>query len=682
VNGLSGNKVEEALHNFGLTEKETQIYIFLAKHGAQGGREIASGTKTAKSVVYRKLKSLQRKGFVESSLEYPVRYSAVPFETILDLNIRAKHEEARKMENSKRSLLTDWSKISISEPEYPIEKFAVIEGDSKIFAKIFRMVKETKSQLSTVATVRGLIRADRYGIFEAIYNHPLKSRVKFHIITDLSMSDLRSARFLKRRLKRSIDLRGRNPDLGLRLFPRMIIRDREEALFFITPQGNQTSRQKDETCLWTNCKAMIQAFSAVFEDLWVNSTDIEKKINEIVTGKPAQKIQLLKDPAIAEKIYLETLDSARDEIIIVTSSRGLIELSRKESEFEKWCKKGASVRIMAPITTENLQPTRELLKWSEIRHFPPGYFETTIIDSRHLFQFSNPSSESWNFENTLYTNNIDYIQKTKRILFNIWESTTKPSFRNILSLNGELSTPLESRLNGHYLEKKTSFMQNIQLKVNGIDENNVLSKIEREKKKAEGTVIWSHTVRYFGCRAFAAIRPPERFALPDMIICAFHHEEESAFGSENLIIVNLLHESGERTIYETVAFVQDNPELLAFRKKVFTGSMPESNILTFRKDEVQVQVRGKTMFAGWTRPIPLGSTGYTLPPSCLLFEGYGEAKPGKFINTIPSGRRHEHWYNGFDAFVTFFHPDSKYVGLGTEGFIQTNSLSKPLKTAK
>jgi sugar-specific transcriptional regulator TrmB len=141
---LSGNTVEEALHNFGLTEKETQIYIFLAKHGAQRGREIASGTKTAKAVVYRTLKTLQRKGFVESSLEYPVRYSAVPFETILDTNIRAKHEEARQIETAKKNLLTDWRKISRGEPEYPMEKFAVIEGDTKIFAKISRMIRETK----------------------------------------------------------------------------------------------------------------------------------------------------------------------------------------------------------------------------------------------------------------------------------------------------------------------------------------------------------------------------------------------------------------------------------------------------------------------------------------------------------------------------------------------------------
>lgn len=678
---MSQQKVLKTLVSLGLEQLDAVVYIFLAKRGLTKAREITKSLKVSKQRVYLALKNLQAKGIVNATLEHPARFSALPFEKVLDLFIRAKMEEAQRVQKNKEELLSDWQSITISEDGGLPPQFTVIEGRRYVYSKIQQMIQETKNQLSFVTTVPSLARADAFGIFDAAFSHPLKSKIRYRFITEINEHNVKAIKgLLKKKPKTDFNLEGKTPDLGLKLCPRLIIKDETETLFFI----DSSKGASDNVCLWTNCSSLVQAFSAVFEDLWVNSTDIERKIDEIVSGKPTEKTQLLKDPVIAEKIYLETLDSARDEISIVTSSRGLIELSKKEYEFEKWCKKGASVRIMAPITTENLQPTRELLKWSEIRHFPPGYFETTIIDSRHLFQFSNPSSGSGKFEDTLYTNNIDYIQKTKRILSNMWESTIKPSFRNILSLSGELSTPLESRLNGHYLEKKTSFMQNIQLKVNGIDENNVLSKIKREKKKAKGTVIWSRTVRYFGCRAFAAIRPPERFALPDMIVCAFHHEEESAFGAENLVIVNLLDESGERTIYETVAFVQDNPELLAFRKKVFAGSMPETNILTFRKDELQIQVRGKTMFAGWTRPIPLGSTGYTLPPSCLLFEGYGEAKSGKFINTIPSGRRHEHWYNGFDAFVTFFHPDSKYVGPGTEGFIQTNSMfiSKPPQTAK
>jgi hypothetical protein len=67
-------------------------------------------------------------------------------------------------------------------------------------------------------------------------------------------------------------------------------------------------------------------------------------------------------------------------------------------------------------------------------------------------------------------------------------------------------------------------------------------------------------------------------------------------------------------------------------------------------------------------PISLYPSSYTLPPSALLFEGYGELGTGVFKTGVRSGRKQKYEYNGFHAFVTFFHPASKYSGPGTDGF--------------
>ena len=232
MNALKKNTIEQALQNFGLTEKETQIYICIAKHGIQKGGEIAKRTETAKAVVYRILKILHRKGFVESTLESPVRFKAVPFETILDSHIKAKHEEARQIETAKKDLLSDWSKISRGEPESPIEKFVVIEGTQKIYNKIYQMVKQTKQQLSIITTVSGILRSDRYGITNEITRHPLKDKIKFRFLTDVTNADIKAIQFLKKKIKSGADLRVRNSELGVKPFPRMVIRDEKEILFF------------------------------------------------------------------------------------------------------------------------------------------------------------------------------------------------------------------------------------------------------------------------------------------------------------------------------------------------------------------------------------------------------------------------------------------------------------------
>lgn len=100
---LSEETVRKVLRDFGLTDKETDVYIFLAKHGVMKGGEISKQTKTHKALIYRILKSLQSKGLVESTLEFPARFTAVPFENVIDLNIRAKQEEAAQIAAQKRA---------------------------------------------------------------------------------------------------------------------------------------------------------------------------------------------------------------------------------------------------------------------------------------------------------------------------------------------------------------------------------------------------------------------------------------------------------------------------------------------------------------------------------------------------------------------------------------------------
>jgi hypothetical protein len=75
-----------------------------------------------------------------------------------------------------------------------------------------------------------------------------------------------------------INFEGRTPESGLAWFLRMVIRDEEEILFFITPKMNTSMVEQDDVCLWTNCKPLVQAFVGVFDELWRNATNIEKTI--------------------------------------------------------------------------------------------------------------------------------------------------------------------------------------------------------------------------------------------------------------------------------------------------------------------------------------------------------------------------------------------------------------------
>ena len=53
----------------------------------------------------------------------------------------------------------------------------------------------------------------------------------------------------------------------------------------------------------------------------------------------------------------------------------------------------------------------------------------------------------------------------------------------------------------------------------------------------------------------------------------------------------------------------------------------------------------------------------------MLIEGYGNVKTEAYTIVQPSGGKFKAKQNGFNAFVTFMHPSSKYSGPGTDGFL-------------
>jgi len=672
---LSEGTIEGVLSSFGLTEGEVEMYLFLAKHGVLKCGEIAKGMKRHTAQIYRVLKVLQSKGLVESTLEVPTRFAAVSLETIIDQRIKAKHDEAALIEKTKNQVLSYWKNIRQPTLEPSLEKFVVIEGNGKIYAKISQMVKETKNQLSAVTTVAGLSRADQFGVFDAAAEHPLKSKIQFRVLTELSSQNVKAMKaLLKRAPKAELNFKGRNPNLALKPSPQMVIRDEDETLFFITPRLAAPTPDKDDVCLWTNCKALVQAFTAVFEEMWQNGTDMEKKIIEIETGKQTPKTYIIADAKAAEKKYDETLQLAKEEIITITSSKGLIEYWKQASLVEKWKQNGVSVKIMAPIVRENFEAAEQLSKFCEVRHAPINYLGTTIVDGKHLFQFKtrSPDQEKLestpHFENTFYTNDLEYVEKTRNTLADVWKNACTPSsvtLESILVPYGPTRTPLPKNILPTRERTIDATITDVK-PLGATAEKDILNKVLNAQKiraKNPRNAIG----RMYATVATAIIHPPNYFNLPDMMIFVQKVEKQSTYGAEDVLIIFLWLETPKGYAYVPVAQAGDNPRGQSIRKRLFAGTPAGQNFQLVKKDELQIRVHGNTMFAGWTVPIPLFPPPYKLPPACILIEGYGDVKSNAVSLQYASGFKSQIEENYFDAFVTFFHPSSKYSGPGTDG---------------
>jgi sugar-specific transcriptional regulator TrmB len=682
---LSQEKVLKTLESLGIAQLDAKVYVFLAKKGPQKAIDVAKSLKMPKQTLYVAIKNLQKRGLVTSTLEHPARFSVVPFEKVLDLFIKAKMEEAQRIQQGKDEILSDWQSITIADNEETSAKFTIIEGRSTIYSKIQQMMQETKNQLSFVTTVPSLVRADQFGLFDAAFSHPLRSKIQFRFITDLSEKNVNAMKsLLNKKPTANFSFKGRTPELGLRLLPRMIIRDEEETMFFIDPKA-EPATEKDYVCLWTNCKTLVNSFSAMFEDLWSNSTDIEKKIVEIETGKPTPKTCVFTEAKTAQKKYYETLSSAKKEIVIMTSSKGLLALGKNMPLLTDLTRKGVSVRIMASIVNENLEAAQQLMKRCEVRHVPAVYLGATTVDGQHFFQFKSPPSDQENvesleyFENTFYTNDVEYVRKTENMLSAIWSNAQVPSpiaLKAVIQQTRPSDKPSSADVLDEYkneFKRVVGFSYIMEPQLGKITEKEVLSKIA-DAKRIPVKDPKRDILRIYGTQAIAIIYPPNNLNLPNFMIFVGHHNKKSSFGAENSLCIYMQAKIADNNSYIPVAFVTDNPQGYKFRKAMYKIQRTTEVAKLLKKDELKVQAHGNRFFAGWTVPIPLLPPKYILPPSCIMFEGYGKVKSYSSKIIGPLNRRLTYEENILEAFVTFMYPSSRYYGPGSDGLLHRDMI--------
>src|SRR4030042_4009942 len=129
---LSEKDILKFLQNLGFSKREIQVYMFLAKSGAQSTSFVAKRLKMERVQAYRTFKKLQEKGFIEVTLERPTRFTVVPFINLLETFIETRKSEVTSLNAQKDALLTAWRTVSAPESEYSVAKFSLVTGKKKI----------------------------------------------------------------------------------------------------------------------------------------------------------------------------------------------------------------------------------------------------------------------------------------------------------------------------------------------------------------------------------------------------------------------------------------------------------------------------------------------------------------------------------------------------------------------
>jgi sugar-specific transcriptional regulator TrmB/CBS domain-containing protein len=424
---MSEKDVTKFIQVLGLSKREIQVYLFLAKSGVQSTSFVAKRLKMERVQAYRTFKKLQEKGFIEATLERPTRFTIVPFEALVDNFINAKKNEVVNLNDQKQNLLTAWQSISAPESEYPVAKFSIITGKKKIHSKMINMIEESKSEVIVLTTALGLIQEDIAGIFDAAVGPSQERNVQTLIITEIAPENLKVVERIDQNIvEDKLNIKLRHVGMSSKFFPRFLIKDEEEAILY-APFGKEASvLNLEDEGLWINDKMFISVLKAFFTQMWQSGVDASRRIEELKSGIPIGETLVIKSVEEAWNKVTKVLDSAKKDIVVITSSQSINRLA-EDDPIVKYFKKGLKVRIMASIDLDNLEPAQKLAKNYEVKHVPISYLTMMVVDNKHLFMFKMPPLSDFGTESafyladTFYSSDPSQIERVSEMLSDIWK---------------------------------------------------------------------------------------------------------------------------------------------------------------------------------------------------------------------------------------------------------------------
>jgi len=478
---MSEKDVTKFLQNLCLSKREIQVYMFLAKSGVQSTSFVAKRLKMERVQAYRTFKKLQEKGFIEATLERPTRFTIVPFEALVDNFINAKKNEVVNLTDQKQNLLTAWQSISAPESQYPVAKFSIITGKKKIHLKMINMIEEAKSEVTVLTTALGLVQEDIAGIFDTVLAPPEESTVQTQIITEIAQENLKAVERIDRNItKDKLNIKLRHINMSSKFFPRFLIKDEEEAILY-APFGNEASvLNLEDEGLWINDKMFISVLKAFFVQMWQGGVDASRRIDELKSGIPIGETLVIKDGEEAWNKVTSILDSAKHDIVVITSSQSINRLA-EDDPIVKYFKKGLKTRIMASIDLDNLEPAQKLANNYEIKHVPISYLTMMVVDGKHLFMFKIPPLADLGVESafylpdTFYSSDPSQIERVSEMLDDIWKRGI-----DIVEISSQAGTKLPT--------VEISPLETVARTVAKMLQNNVTSVLIAEQHKPIGVI--------------------------------------------------------------------------------------------------------------------------------------------------------------------------------------------------
>lgn len=105
------NKLQKKLLEYGLTQNQTKVYLFLEKNGSKTAIEISRSENIPRTETYQLLNALQDKGIVTALFRKPRRFNAISFEEGIQILIVSQSNHLNQLATQKDILIKLWNAV-------------------------------------------------------------------------------------------------------------------------------------------------------------------------------------------------------------------------------------------------------------------------------------------------------------------------------------------------------------------------------------------------------------------------------------------------------------------------------------------------------------------------------------------------------------------------------------------
>ena len=274
--------------------------------------------------------------------------------------------------------------------------------------------------------------------------------------------------------------------------------DENEANFAVNEReclGFITMQKETLQATYSNMKEVVEQQQSVFETLWNKAIPARDKIMEIEEGLKSEFLEVISDQKKATEIYINLAKSVeREALILFANSKAIVRAKRLGilDYLITASKRGAVIKIITPITEENLQFTEQFCeKAPNIRILNGGASHSGlfIVDGTKFLRFELKEPKAEEFSDAigfvLYSNSKVGAYSTRSFFELLWNEhiqyeklkeadNMKNEFINVAA--HELRTPIQPIL---------SLSQVLQSKIKDTKQRELLDAIVRNAKRLQ-----------------------------------------------------------------------------------------------------------------------------------------------------------------------------------------------------